>query len=157
MDKSSTPDNVQTAKAPANDGPYQRPLVFMRNDVYGIDLEGSLAGQGGHFTLGYTSRNTALIPVVLRSAHGGVAKAQAEGIGTGWRDAFSVVGQFRADSPTGHAGLDLGRYFATGMAARNLGSSIQASVAKSAAPQTKTAQPQPAQPAAGVAVQAAAQ
>lgn len=145
------------AAALPSERPYQRPLVFMRNDVYGIDLEGSLAGQGAHFTLGYTSRNTALIPVVLRGADGQPTRLLADGTGTGWRDAFSVVGQFRADSQTTRAGVDLGRYFATGLAAQNLGSSIQAGVARGAAAQPATAQPRPPQGADSVAAQAAAQ
>jgi hypothetical protein len=143
--------------ASAGDGPYQRPLVFMRNDVYGFDIGASVAEQGGQFALGYSSRNVALIPVVLVSADGQVSRLLADGEGTGWRDAYSVMGQFRSDTETRRVGFNLERYFATGMAARNLGSGLQATIANGGASKTATAaQPTASQPAPALSVHTAA-
>ncbi len=124
---------------------YQRPLVFLRSDVYGFNIGGSLAEQGLQFDLGYTNRNIALIPVAVTRADGhavGVsgsavlAPASAEDcladkntLGC-TSDAMSVLGQFKASTATNKLGFGLERYFATGIAARNMGDAMGSAIAK---------------------------
>lgn len=117
--------------------PYQAPLFFARTDVVGIDIGGSLAQEGIQFVLGYSNRNLALIPTVAQSANGKVLPimgSDKDGDGERAFDAFSVMGQFRADTSTTNLGYGLERYFATGMAARNLGISVGKVIADSPSP-----------------------
>jgi hypothetical protein len=121
--------------------PYQRPLVFLRSDVFGFDIGGSLAEQGLQFTLGYTTRNLAFIPVTARGGQGQVGRITSD---NGLKDpssadALSVLGQFRAGSETARLGYDLERFFATGLAARNLGVAIGTVAAKPAQPPSSAA------------------
>ena len=117
-----------------DDGPYQRPLVFMRTDVYGFDIGGSLAEKGLQFVLGYSNRNLAFIPTNSWGADGNVGRISGDESGKGQRprDTLSVVGQFDAKTQTSRLGYDLNRYFATGVAARNLGIAAGAAAAKAA-------------------------
>lgn len=113
--------------------PYQAPLLFLRSDVVGIDIGGSLAEQGLQFDLGYTNRNLALIPVYAAGAGGKVVRIAGASDGAASdrsNDAMSVLGQFKVNTETTRLGLGLGRYFATGVAARNMGESISAAIAK---------------------------
>jgi len=114
-----------TVKAAA-DGPYQSPLLFMRTDVIGIDIGGTLAQHGLQFVLGYGNKNLALIPVVALDADGKPTNiaGTSDSPNSDQLDTMSVVGQFHARTDT--QGLDLGldRYFATGIAARNLSDNI---------------------------------
>ena len=122
-------------------------MLFLRNDVVGFDIGGSLAQQGLQFNLGVTNRNLALIPVYAAGANGQVVRITgggADGQGANpSRDAMSVLGQFKMNTETTRLGFGLDRYFATGVAARNLGESMQAAIAKvpveNAAPQTALA------------------
>ena len=118
-----------TAKATVTasvDGPYQSPLLFMRTDVIGIDIGGTLAQHGLQFVLGYGNKNLALIPVVAMNADRVPTKiaGTSDAAESDLLDTMSVVGQFHARTDT--QGLDLGldRYFATGIAARNLSENI---------------------------------
>jgi hypothetical protein len=129
---------VTTVQATAStqstaDSPYQAPLLFLRSDVVGIDIGGSLAEQGLQFDLGYTNRNLALIPVYAAGAGGKVVRIAGGSDGAASdrsNDAMSVLGQFKVNTETTRLGLGLGRYFATGVAARNMGESISAAIAK---------------------------
>jgi hypothetical protein len=107
-------------------GPYQAPLYFGRTDTLGIGLGQSSAEQGFQFELGYTSRNVALIPAFTRGTDGriqplvsGVVNGEGEEA-PHQRDAMSVLGQFQLNTKTRALGLDLTRFFATGMAAQNI-------------------------------------
>jgi hypothetical protein len=118
-----------SASAPAvASGPYQKPLLFMRTDVYGIDIGGGLAQQGLQFTLGYNNRNLALIPVAATDAHGRsiviAGKDGKPGNDGQALDTLSVLGQFKADTETSRLNVGLERYFSTGVAARYLGQAI---------------------------------
>ncbi len=126
---------VQTAAttATATDRPYQAPLLFLRTDSVGIDIGGSLAEQGLQFNLGYTNRNLALIPVYATAAGQKIVRVAASAGGDAEgrpADAMSVLGQFKVNTETTQLGLGLERYFATGVAARNLGNSIKAAIAR---------------------------
>lgn len=123
---------VDTARPPApgaQDRPYQRPLVYARTDVAGIELGGSSAEQGSQFTFGWSSRNLALIPVYAPSAgnqvtglYGGLDDAARQ------KDAFSVLGQFSGETRIGTLGFGLKRFFATGIAAKNLASGLRIAI-----------------------------
>jgi hypothetical protein len=141
--------SVAAVSEPSN-RPYQRPLVFMRTDVFGFDIGGSAAEQGAQFGLGYASRNLALIPVVATGAGGKVSRLTGEdGDSDGTRDSYSVLGQFKSDTQTRRLGFGLERFFATGMAAQNLGAGVQAAIANEG-PKTEARAPavQPLQTAA---------
>lgn len=123
----SLPALEEPPKAPAPpSGPYQAPLYFGRTDTVGIGLGQSSAEQGFQFELGYSSRNVALIPAFTRGTDGriqplvsGVVNGEGEEA-PHQRDAMSVLGQFQLNTKTRALGLDLTRFFATGMAAQNI-------------------------------------
>ncbi len=106
-------------------------LVFGQSHTVGITVTGPASGSGAEFTLGYKDRNVAIVPVTTTSADGTRMQLKAEGESD--VDAFSVLGQFSVDSgqnftaASGASGAapgsiqaGLGKFFATGMAARNL-------------------------------------
>lgn len=125
------------------DRPYQHPLVYARTDVFGLEIGGTVAEQGTHFTLGMGSRNVALVPVVAQSAQRHVTRLTGS-TANGQRDAYSVLGQFRSDTETRQLGIGLERYFATGIAAQTLGLGLMHAVAG----EPRQAVPAPAQAAA---------
>ncbi|WP_326543088.1 hypothetical protein [Pseudorhodoferax sp.] len=139
----STPDAMEARRSPdgnmlvSRNQPYQAPLVFLRTDVLGVDIGGSLADQGLQFTLGYGNRNIALIPTHATAGNGKIVPifgGSRREDGTfnvdDPTDAMSVLGQFKSNTETQRLGLDLGRYFSTGVAARLLGKSLTSSIAK---------------------------
>ncbi|MEJ8860137.1 hypothetical protein WKW79_36820 [Variovorax robiniae] len=115
--------------------PYQKPLLFARSDVIGIDIAGSLAQQGVQFVLGYNERSIALIPATTRNYNGKVQSimgADGDGDGPVALDALSVLGQFKSNTKTQSLGFGIERYFATGYAARNLGDGLGLAIANGA-------------------------
>ncbi len=133
------PDQQTAAKkhapdAPQTDRPYQAPLVFLKTDVLGIDIGGSVAEKGAQFALGYAGRNVALIPVAIESAGGRMESVLTSHKDGRTQDAYSVLGQFKANSSTTRLRLGLDRYFATGIAAQNLAVGLKAVVADDVAP-----------------------
>jgi len=113
-------------------GPYQVPLLFARTDVYGVDIGGSLAQVGLQFVLGYGNRNIALIPTTAQNASGRTVQINGrENPEDGDRslDTLSVIGQFKGETKTSQLGYGLERYFATGMAARNIGKGLGLAIA----------------------------
>lgn len=105
--------------------------MFGRTDVVGFDISGSAAEQGGTFVFGYGGRNLALVPAYTPSKNSKVSGLYAKSDGIE-RDAFSVLGQFDANTETTKLGFDIKRYFATGLAAQNLSRSIASAIAASA-------------------------
>lgn len=120
--------------APQTDRPYQAPLVFLKTDVLGIDIGGSVAEKGAQFALGYAARNVALIPVAIESAGGRMESVLTSHKDGRTQDAYSVLGQFKANSSTTKLRLGLDRYFATGIAAQNLAVGLKAVVADDVPP-----------------------
>ena len=126
----------------ATSSPYQSPLLFLRTDVVGIDIGGSLAQQGLQFVIGDSNRNLALIPVAARNGWDKAVPITGDAAAQGGSqlDTLSVVGQFKAETNTAQLNVGLQRYFATGVAARNLSDALtQAVVAK--APQPEASAP----------------
>jgi hypothetical protein len=126
--------------APAsNERPYQAPLLFLRTDVVGINIGGSVATEGLKFDLGYTNRNLALVPLVAEGSGQKLAGlyGRVKPLGAPapvnpsdvLQDAYSVMGQFSASTETAKLSLGLERYFATGVAAYNLGESMRMVIA----------------------------
>lgn len=108
--------------------PTNMPLVFGESITVGISIAATATDQGADFTLGYKSKDVAIVPVSVLKADGAVEKLQAHITNTATAslpgstsvDAYSVIGQFEVD--TGQQGhqVGLGKFFATGQAAQVL-------------------------------------
>lgn len=133
------PAPVATAQA-GDDRPYQMPLIFSRNDVFGLDIGGAVAEQGVSFSLGFTTRNLALVPVVAPSAGARLTSLFGSG-DAGESDSYSVVGQFESNTETRGLGIGLERFFATGVAAVKLGRGIRSALATPVQVPQQAAQP----------------
>ncbi len=96
------------------------PLIFGQADILGISIGTSAASQTPELTIGYKGANIAIIPIAGYSRDGEpvVFDARDE---TG-RDTMSVLGQFDAAAKrdSGTQQVVLGKFFATGFAARKL-------------------------------------
>lgn len=97
------------------------PLIFVQSNTAGISIGGSATDQGADFVLGYKGSDFAIVPVVAIQKDGNTAPIKAIS-GTGHSDALSVFGQFKANSGTDPKTpkIGLGKFFATGQAARRL-------------------------------------
>lgn len=114
---------------------YVPPLVFAQTNTLGIGLSTSVAEQGVQFSLGYSGRDIAFVPVMIRSADGSSARLGGRHGGEGPEpdyedDALSVFGQFKVDTATETVQFGLQRFFTTGMAARRLTEGVKAVVAR---------------------------
>jgi hypothetical protein len=100
--------------------PHDVPLLFGTSNVVGISMGGSVAGSGAEFTLGYKGHDFAVVPVTAHQPGGSELKVGSEQPGVS--DAYSVLGQFGASGTrtSDQANTALGKFFATGMAARTL-------------------------------------
>jgi hypothetical protein len=93
------------------------PLLFGEVQTIGISVGGSAPEQGGSITVGYRSQDIAIVPATI--AQGADANTQVKATaGEGFVDALSVLGQFEATVESARVGL--GRFFATGQAAKKL-------------------------------------
>ncbi|MBI2305843.1 MAG: hypothetical protein HYU78_00940 [Rhodocyclales bacterium] len=128
----------------ATDVPRNMPLVFGESISVGISVGTPAADGGGEFTLGFKSRDIAVIPVVVYDNAGNpqrlraendqkeaVEKSEtkrAEGTLTTTqpkkeitsKDAFSVLGVFSTDTSAQSKTVGIGKFFATGTAAQRL-------------------------------------
>src|SRR5437868_6958038 len=97
------------------------PLIFVQSNTAGISIGGSATDQGADFVLGYKGSDFAIVPVVAIQKDGNTAPIKAVA-NTGYSDALSVFGQFKANSGTDPKApkIGLGKFFATGQAARRL-------------------------------------
>jgi hypothetical protein len=103
------------------------PLIFGQTHTVGITIAGSPAEQGGEFTLGYRDRDLAFVPVTVTQGDGVVSQLESHVFGEDRsasgqpdKDAFSVLGQFELVTEGQQAQVGLGKFFATGLAARRL-------------------------------------
>lgn len=96
------------------------PLLFGSSNVVGFSVGSSPADQSADFTLGYKSHEFALVPITSRQPDGNELRIGSDQRGSA--DAFSVLGQFdaSADRSAGKTHASLGKFFATGLAARKL-------------------------------------
>jgi|GEM_PF-2351339 len=123
------------SQADTNDLISVPPLVFAQTNTLGIGMSTSVADQGVQFSLGYTGRDIAFVPVMIRSADGSVRRLGgrhgAQGPEPPYEDdALSVFGQFRVDTATEAVQFGLRRFFTTGMAARRLSEGFKAAIAR---------------------------
>ena len=86
-------------------------LVFGQVQNVGLSISGSAPEQRAEMTLGYKDYNIAVIPTDVSSE-----------ASDGFKDALSVLGQFdlNAKNEGASQGVGLGKFFATGLAARVL-------------------------------------
>jgi len=101
------------------------PLIFGQSQTVGISIGASTADQGADFTLGYEDKNIALVPIAISDKDGNMqyvgSSITDENNNDVFEDAYSVLGQFKVQTSTnaqGNAGL--GKFFATGGAAKTL-------------------------------------
>ena len=107
------------------------PLIFGQSHSVGINIGGNTTEGSVDLTIGYKDRDIAIVPVVMTDANGKVTQLQAS-VGKGFPagkqvsgadiDAFSVLGQFSVEAKGGGTEVSsgLGKFFATGIAARRL-------------------------------------
>ncbi len=106
------------------------PLIFGQADILGISIGTSAASQTPEFTLGYKGANIAIIPIAGYGRNGEPVVFDAQDA-TG-RDTMSVLGQFDAAAKKGSdtQQVVLGKFFATGFAARKLADGFAKKLAK---------------------------
>ena len=99
-------------------------LLFGQNLTVGVSVGGSASNQGGELTVGYKERSIAIVPVTVADDAGNVSLIDSQatdGAGNPFTDALSVLGQFDLEAGSqGGPNVRLGRFFATGLAARTL-------------------------------------
>ncbi|HEX8666143.1 MAG TPA: hypothetical protein VF744_19175 [Beijerinckiaceae bacterium] len=109
------------------------PLFFAQTHTFGVGIQGSAGEQGASLVLGYKDLDIAIVPVAVTDAAGQVTQLKGsatDATGTG-TNALSVLGQFNAKATTGTAPtVNLGTFFATGLAADKLADGFSAQVAK---------------------------
>jgi hypothetical protein len=121
-------------------------LLFGQYDAYGLSLSGSGSDLGGGLTLGYRSRNIAIVPTAELFSNGNYKEMLNSSGKDGHEiDSLSVLGQFESDASGGLA-LDSGLkiFFSTGSAARALGEGFGAKLGAASAAQQQKAQDKPA-------------
>lgn len=118
----------------ANASKVLPPLVFGQYDMVGLNAAYSGTPSTFDLALGYSGRNIAIMPLF------GEGKNGFESLGSGagdTKDAFSVVGQFAADTATNAPDVGLNRFFATGVAAQKLSEGLRSRIAAFISQQTK--------------------
>ena len=106
-----------------------KPLIFGQYDSYGVDIKPSIetgGAAGVDFSLGYSGKNFAVMPLFAEE-RGRYKELGGEG-GRYNKEAYSVLGQFKADQATTSPDLKLERFFATGLAAQYLSRGLQARI-----------------------------
>jgi hypothetical protein len=95
------------------------PLVFGQSQTVGISIGAGVSEQGADFVLGYKDKNIAIIPIAIEVTEGNYAQVGSQS-GGGFDDSFSVLGQFEVNANTKNGDVGLGKFFATGAAAKAL-------------------------------------
>lgn len=105
------------------------PLVFAQADTFGVTVNAGTTQQSAELTLGYRGIDVAMVPTVMTGPNGEIHQLLADITNQGptgcsrFQDSLSVLGQFNGDASTSQsAGISvgLGKFFATGMAAKRL-------------------------------------
>lgn len=132
----AVPNELSTAKHGKTPTDSSRPpLVFAQTNSMGIDIQTAISTEGPQFTIGYTGRNMALIPITMESEDGVLKRLGSQLFDTTLNnpvatDALSVFGQFEANTETAAFNYGLNRFFTTGVAARRLTEGFRARIAK---------------------------
>lgn len=95
------------------------PLIFGQSQTVGISIGGGTSEQSVDFTLGYKDKNVAIVPVAIEVSAGNHAQVGSMS-GENFDDSFSVLGQFEVNTDTSKGDVGLGKFFATGAAAKAL-------------------------------------
>ena len=95
------------------------PLIFGQSHTVGVSIGGSAIDQGVELTLGYKDKDIAIVPVTVKQADGSSTSVKSTA-GDGHQDALSVLGQFELNSDAKQGEVGLGKFFATGLAAKRL-------------------------------------
>lgn len=129
------------------------PLLFGQTESLGITVNGSATQQNAEITLGYRDFNIAIVPVTVTQQTGAVTQIQStadEYVGQSFQDALSVLGQFEASAKATSPEVGLGKFFATGSAAKELADGFARKLSPASVqslPANQTVQPaHPAQP-----------
>jgi hypothetical protein len=110
------------------------PLVFGQAQTVGMTMAGSAPEQGGEFTFGYRDKNIAVIPTKSLSQ-------APDANGNAHQDALSVLGQFEVEAGADEGGsVALGKFFATGLAAKTLADGFRCEISKEAPHESCTGQ-----------------
>jgi hypothetical protein len=122
-----------------------------------VTINGSTAQQGAELTLGYRDFDIAIVPVTVTQQTGAVTQLKSTADpdqNQKFEDALSVLGQFEANANASAPQVGLGKFFATGTAAKVLADGFKAKLSSSSSQPVQPAQPmqppqppQPAQPA----------
>lgn len=104
------------------------PLLFIQSDNYGASVSAGTGTQGVQANVGYRGFNFAAVPVTARDEHGNVVRVDAVNAVETDRDAHSVFGHFSATTNTTQPGVEIGKFFATGLAARRLAEGFRYSI-----------------------------
>ena len=106
-------------------------LIFAQSNTAGIDIGTSASTQGADFVLGYKGMNLAIVPVTVSQSDGSTAQIEASA-GEVHSDALSTFGQFSINSNTDAKSpkIGLGKFFATGQAAKRLADGYAAKLGK---------------------------
>jgi len=105
------------------------PLIFGQSHTVGLSIAGSATDQGADLTLGYKDKNIAIVPVTVKQSDGNSTQIKASAT-KDHLDALSVLGQFELNSSATQANVGLGKFFATGMAAKTLADGFKAKLSK---------------------------
>ena len=95
------------------------PLIFGQSQTVGISIGAGASDQGADFVLGYKDKNVAIVPVTVKDSDGGSVQVASKS-GEEFEDALSVLGQFEVKTDTSQGNVGLGKFFATGAAAKSL-------------------------------------
>lgn len=104
------------------------PLVFSQSQTVGISIGADASEQGAEFVFGYKDKNVAVVPVSVQEADGSSSTIGSTS-GEEFEDALSVLGQFEVNTKTNQGDVGLGKFFATGAAAKSLADGFSCKVA----------------------------
>jgi len=110
------------------------PLLFGEAQTLGITINATTTTQGAELTIGYRSVDIAVIPTTVTQASGAVTQIEAKiktSAGEEYIDGLSVLGQFQSNAQAGTAvQAGLGKFFATGQAAKVLADGFKTQLSK---------------------------
>jgi hypothetical protein len=95
-------------------------LFFAQAHTLGVDVAGSTTEQSAHLTLGYKDLAVAVVPTTATGRNGEVVPLIGTAGGRDSQNALSVLGQFNASAASATPSVNLGTFFATGLAADKL-------------------------------------
>ncbi len=105
------------------------PLIFGQAQTLGISVGASSTNLTPEITVGYKDINIAHIPTIVRTDDGSGVLIQGTVGDTGQhKDAYSTFGQFEASAKADE--VSLGKFFATGIAARRLADGFACALSK---------------------------